>query len=183
VSLREMMVRGADGRFEQTAGLTRGGGASILIVFASWVLDALSAPVEEAGRAFVLIDATAFLAVGSRRLFTWLAVQTAPPVDVAAKLPERVPRPPANTLYKRIDLNHVSVRDFGRHGRDLDQDARTFARICAASTGSRRSTGGSIRRGWCGRAACCSCGCACGRRGSCRTAAGFLVAWPPGSGG
>jgi hypothetical protein len=69
----------------------------------------------------VLIDAAAFLAVGSRRLFTWLAVQTAPPVDVAAKLPESVPRPPANTLYKRIDLNHVSVRDFGRHGRDLDR--------------------------------------------------------------
>jgi hypothetical protein len=85
------------------------------------VLDALSAPAAEVGRTFVLLDVAAFLAVGSRRLFTWLTVQTAPPVDAGASLPEEVPRPPANTFYKRIDLNFKSVRDFGRHGRDLDR--------------------------------------------------------------
>jgi hypothetical protein len=121
LSLRQIMVRGEDGRFEQTAQLARGGGASILIVFTGWVLDALNAPTTEVGKTFVLLDAAAFLAVGSRRLFTWLTVQTAPPVDAGASLPEKVPRPPANTFYKRLDLNHVSVRDFGRHGRDLDR--------------------------------------------------------------
>jgi hypothetical protein len=121
VSLSEIMVRGEGGRYEQTAELARGGGASILIVFADWVLDALNAPADQAGRTFVLLDVATFLAVGSRRLLSWLAVQTAPAVDVGAKLPEKVPRPPQNTVYKRIDLNHVSVRDFGRHGQDLDR--------------------------------------------------------------
>jgi hypothetical protein len=32
-----------------------------------------------------------------------------------------VPRAPQNTVYQRIDLNHVSVRDCGRHGQDLDR--------------------------------------------------------------
>lgn len=69
----------------------------------------------------MLLDVASFVAVGSRRLFSWLAVQTAPVVDAGARLPEKVPRPPQNTVYKRIDLNHVSVRDFGRHGQDLDR--------------------------------------------------------------
>ena len=121
VSLSEILVRGEDGRFEQTVELARGGGASMLLVFSDWVLDALQAPVDEAGRTFVLLDVASFLAVGSRRLFSWLAVQTAPPVDAGAKLPEKVPRPPQNTIYKRIDLNRTSVRDFGRHGLDLER--------------------------------------------------------------
>jgi hypothetical protein len=121
VSLSEIMLRGEDGRYEQKTELARGGGASILIVFSDWVLDALDAPVDQAGRTFVLLDVASFLAVGSRRVFSWLAVQTAPAVDARAKLPEKVPRPPQNTVYKRIDLNHVSVRDFGRHGHDLDR--------------------------------------------------------------
>lgn len=121
VSLSEIMPRRGDGRYEQSAELARGGGASILIVFADWVLDALNAPADQACRTFVLLDVASFLAVGSRRLFGWLAVQTAPAVDAGAKLPEKMPRPPQNTVYKRIDLNHVSVRDFGRHGQDLDR--------------------------------------------------------------
>jgi hypothetical protein len=121
VSLSEIMRRCEHGRYEQTAELARGGGASVLIVFADWVLDALNAPADQAGRTFVLLDVGTFLAVGSRRLFTWLAVQTAPVTDAGAKLPEHVPRPPQNTVHKRIDLNHVSVRDFGRHGQDLDR--------------------------------------------------------------
>jgi hypothetical protein len=121
VSLSDIMLRGEDGRYEQTAELARGGGASILIVFADWVLDALGAPADQAGRTFVLLDVASFLAVGSRRLFTWLTVQTAPAIDAGTKLPEKMARPPQNTVYKRIDLNHVSVRDFGRHGHDLDR--------------------------------------------------------------
>jgi hypothetical protein len=121
VSLSEIMLRGEDGRYEQTAELARGGGASILIVFAEWVLDSFNAPADQAGRTFAVLDVASFLTVGSRRLFSWLAVQTAPAVDAGAKLPEKVPRPPQNTIYKRIDLNHVSVHDFGRHGQDLDR--------------------------------------------------------------
>ena len=36
-------------------------------------------------------------------------------------MPDGVPGPPQNTFYKRIDLNRTSVRDFGRHGQDLDR--------------------------------------------------------------
>jgi hypothetical protein len=72
----------------------------------------------------VLFDTAPFLGVGSRRLFSWQQACTCPPVDPNARLPEGVPPPPRNTVYKRIDLNHVSVRDFGRHGQDLD-------RVCA----------------------------------------------------
>src|SRR5450755_4918350 len=118
------MVRGEDGRFEQTVGLARGGGASVLIVFADWVLDALDAPVDQAGSAFVVMDTAAFLQVGSRRWLSWLAIRTAPVVDAKAPLPAGVPRAPSNTVYKRIDLNHRSVRDFGRHGHDLDRVLR-----------------------------------------------------------
>ena len=121
VSLSEIMVRGEDGRFEQTVELARGGGASILLVFSDWVLDALQAPVNEAGGAFLLLDVSTFHAVGSRRLFAWLAVQIEPPVDAGAKLPDGIPRPPQNTTYKHIALNRTSVRDFGRHGQDLDR--------------------------------------------------------------
>jgi len=64
VSLAEITVRGDDGRWQQTAKLARGGGASILIVFAGWVLDALTAPPEQAGRTFVLPDTAPFLQVG-----------------------------------------------------------------------------------------------------------------------
>ena len=124
--LREIMVRGEDGRWQQTAQLARGGGASILIALNDRVLEALEAPTTEAGKTFVLLDAVPFLAVGSRRLFSWQQACTAPAVDPKAPLPEGVPRPPSNTVYKRIDLNHVSVRDFGRHGCDLD---RIFADI------------------------------------------------------
>lgn len=115
------MVRAEDGRFEQTVQLARRGGASVLIVFADWVLDALDTPADEAGAAFVVLDAAPFLQVGSRRLLSWLAVRNAPPVDAKAQLPSEVPRPPSNTVSKRIDLNHTSVRDFGRHGCDLDR--------------------------------------------------------------
>ena len=118
---RRSCVRGEDGRWQQTARLARGGGASILIVFAGWVLDALNAPAEQAGRTFVLLDTAPFLQVDSRRLFSWLAAQTAPAVDPKLPLPEGVPRAPQNTYYKRIDLNRTSVRDFGRHGQDLDR--------------------------------------------------------------
>src|SRR5450755_2983544 len=117
-SLSEIMVRGEDGRFGQTAQLARGGGASVLIVFADWVLDTLDAPADQAGTTFVVLDTAAFLQVGSRRLLSWLAVRTAPVVDAKAPLPAGVPRAPSNTVYKRIDLNHRSVRDFGRHGLD-----------------------------------------------------------------
>ena len=86
-----------------------------------WVLDALDAPADEAGTAFVVLDAAPFLQVGSRRLLSWLAVRAAPPVDAKAQLPSEVPRPPSNTVSERIDLNHTSVRDFGRHGCDLDR--------------------------------------------------------------
>ena len=120
-SLSEVMVRGEDGRFEQTVQLARGGGASVLIVFADWVLDALDAPVDRAGTTFVVLETAPFLQVGSRRLLSWLAVRTAPTVDAKAQLPGEVTRPPSNTVYKRIDLNHTSVRDFGRHGCDLDR--------------------------------------------------------------
>ena len=121
VSLSEIMVRGDDGRFEQTASLARGGGASILIVFADWVLEALDAPAGEAGKTFVVLDTPSFVRVRSRRLFSWLAVHIAPASDPKERLPDGVPRPAQNTYYKRIDLNHVSVRDFGRHGQDLDR--------------------------------------------------------------
>jgi len=50
VSLSKITVRGEDGRWQQIAKLARGGGASILIVFAGWVLDALphySDPMSE----------------------------------------------------------------------------------------------------------------------------------------
>jgi hypothetical protein len=120
-SLSEVMVRGEDGRFQQSAPLARGGGASVLIVFADWVLDTLDAPADQAGTAFVVLDTAAFLQVGSRRLLSWLAVRTAPVEDAKAPLPAGVPRAPSNTVYKRIDLNHRSVRDFGRHGQDLDR--------------------------------------------------------------
>ena len=92
VSLSEIMVRGDDGRWQQTAKLARGGGASILIVFADWVLDALNAPAEQAGKTFVLLDTAPFLQVGSRRLFSWLAVQTAPAIDPKLPLPDGVPQ-------------------------------------------------------------------------------------------
>jgi hypothetical protein len=120
-SLAEVMVRGEDGRFQQTVPLARGGGASILIVFADWVLDTLDGPADQAGTAFVVLDTAAFLQVGSRRLLSWLAVRTTPVVDANAPLPAGVPRAPSNTVYKRIDLNHTSVQDFGRHGQDLDR--------------------------------------------------------------
>ena len=120
-SLSEIMVRAKDGRFEQTVQLARRDGASVLIVFADWVLDALDAPADEAGAAFVVLDAAPFLQVGSRRLLSWLAVRTAPPVDAKAQLPSELPRPPSNTVSTRIDLNHTSARDFGRHGCDLDR--------------------------------------------------------------
>ena len=68
-----------------------------------------------------MLDTAPFLQFGSRRLLSWLAVRTAPQVDAKAQLPGEVPRPPSNTVYKRIDLNHTSVRDFGRHGCDLDR--------------------------------------------------------------
>jgi hypothetical protein len=119
--LAEVMVRGEDGRFEQTAQLARGGGASVLLVFADWVLETLDAPADQAGSAFLVLDTAPFLQVGSRRLLSWLAIRTAPAVDAKAQLPAAVPRPPSNTVYKRIDLNHTSVRDFGRHGADLDR--------------------------------------------------------------
>ena len=120
-SLSEIMVRDEDGRFEQTVPPERRSRASVLIVFADWVLDALDAPADEAGTAFVVLDAAPFLQVGSRRLLSWLAVRAAPPVDAKAQLPSEVPRPPSNTVSERIDLNHTSVRDFGRHGCDLDR--------------------------------------------------------------
>ncbi len=119
--LAEIMQRSDDGRWQQTAKLARGGGASILIALNDWVLEALDAPTSEAGKTFALLDAAPFLAVGSRRLFSWQQACTAPAVDPKAPLPDGVPRPPSNTVYKRIDLNHVSVRDFGRHGCDLDR--------------------------------------------------------------
>jgi len=121
VSLSQIRARGEDGRWQQTAKLARGGGASILIVFAGWVLDALNAPAAEAGRTFVLLDTVPFLQVGSRRLFSWLTVQTAPATDPKLPVPDGVPRPPQNAYYKRIDLNRTSARDFGRHGQDLDR--------------------------------------------------------------
>jgi hypothetical protein len=76
-SLSQIMVRGENGRLVRTAELARGGGASILIVFADRVLDALGAPLEEAGTTFVVLDTSTFLRVRSRRLFSWLAVLTA----------------------------------------------------------------------------------------------------------
>jgi hypothetical protein len=155
VSLSEILARGEDGRLEQTVELARGGGASILLVFSDWVLDALQAPVDEAGRTFVLLDVATFLAVGSRRLFSWLAVQTGPAVDAGAKLPERVPRPPQNTLYKRIELNRTSVRDFGRHGQDLDRICENVREDFCGELGSPRSTGASTPSTRSGRAACC----------------------------
>ncbi len=120
-SLSEIMVRGENGRFQQTIQLARGGGASVLIVFADWILDTLDAPAEQAGSTFVVLDTAAFLQVGSRRLLSWLAVRTAPAVDAKTPLPAGVPRAPSNTVYKRIDLNHTSVHDFGRHGHDLER--------------------------------------------------------------
>jgi len=140
VSLSQITARGGDGRCQQTAKVSRGGGPSILIVFADWVLDALDAPTEEAGRTFVLLDTVPFLQVGPRRLFSWLAVQTAPVIDPKLPVPKGVPRLPQNTFYKRIDLNRTSVRDFGRHGQDLD---RVREDIRVATTGSPTSTGGS----------------------------------------
>jgi hypothetical protein len=119
--LSEVMARDEDGRFQQTVQLAPGGGASMLISFSDWVLEALAAPSDQVGTRFVLLDAGAFLRVRSRRLFTWLAVRTAPAIDSKTTLPADVPRAPQNTVYKRIDLNHVSVRDFGRHGQDLDR--------------------------------------------------------------
>jgi hypothetical protein len=121
VSLSEIMIRREDGRYEQTVELARGGGASVLLVFAGWVLDALAAPADQAGTLFVVLDTPTFLSVGSRRLFAWLAILTAPALSAGERLPEKVPRPPQNTVYKRIDLNYKSVRDFGRHGHDLDR--------------------------------------------------------------
>ena len=79
------------------ASAARPGGASVLIVVADWVLDALDAPADEAGTAFVVLDAAPFLQVGSRRLLSWLTVRTAPPVDSKAQLPSELPRPPSNT--------------------------------------------------------------------------------------
>jgi hypothetical protein len=76
-SLSEIMVRAEDGRFEQTVQPERRCGASVLIVFADRVLDALDAPADEAGTAFVVLDAAPFLQVGSRRLSSRLAVRTA----------------------------------------------------------------------------------------------------------
>ncbi|MGA2924656.1 MAG: hypothetical protein ABSG43_01480 [Solirubrobacteraceae bacterium] len=119
--LAEIMQRGEDGRWQPTSKLARGGGASILIALNEWVLEALDAPTSEAGTTFALLDSGPFLAVGSRRLFSWQQACTAPPVNPKAPLPDGVPRPPSNTVYKQIDLNHVSVRDFGRHGCDLDR--------------------------------------------------------------
>jgi hypothetical protein len=118
-SLSEIIVRGEDGRWRQTAQLARGGGASILIVLGDWVIEALDARIEEAGKTFAVFDTGPFLQVGARRLFSWQQACTWPAVDPKAPLPDRVPPAPRNTVYKRIDLNHVSVRDFGRHGADL----------------------------------------------------------------
>ncbi len=47
--LREIMQRGEDGRWQQTAQLALGGGASILIALSDWVLEALDPPTSEAG--------------------------------------------------------------------------------------------------------------------------------------
>lgn len=93
----------------------------MLVTFSDWVLDALAAPADQAGSRVTVLDTAAFLRVRSRRLFTWLAVRTAPAGDPKSTLPDSVPRGPQNTVYRRIDLNHVSVRDFGRHGHDLDR--------------------------------------------------------------
>ena len=47
--LAEIMQRSDDGRWQQTAKLARGGGASILIALSDWVLEALDAP-DQRGR-------------------------------------------------------------------------------------------------------------------------------------
>ena len=181
-SLSEIMVRAEDGRFEQTVQPERRGGASVLIVFADWVLDALDAPADEASTAFVVLDDAPFLQVGSRRLLSWLAVRAAP-VDAKAQLPSEVPRPPSNTVSMRIDLNHTSVRTSAATAAIWIGSARTFARTSAASTGSPRSTGASTPRRRSGQAACSSCGCVGAPHASCRTGVGWRGGWPPGSGG
>ena len=69
-------------------------------MFAGWVLDALNAPAEQAGRTFVLLDTAPFLQVGSRRLFSWLAAQTPPAIDPKPPLPDGVPSPPQQHLLQ-----------------------------------------------------------------------------------
>jgi len=117
VPLSHIVVRGDDGRWQQIAKVARGGGTSILIVFAGWVLDALNAPADQAGRTFVLLDT----ARSCRSAPGGCSAGTAPAIDSKLPVPDGVPRPPQNTFYKRIDLNRTSVRDFGRHGQDLDR--------------------------------------------------------------
>ena len=153
VSLAEITVRGDDGRWQQTARLARGGGASILIVFAGWVLDALNAPAEQASRTFVLLDTVPFLQVGSRRLFSWLAAQTAPAIDpnwpcpTACQGRRRTPSTSGSTSTGRACAISAAT------ARISTVSARIFARTSPASTGSPTSIGGSTSSTRSGRAA------------------------------
>src|SRR5206468_10776355 len=80
-----------------------------------------AAPADRPGGPCARPAGASSRATAPRRRSGGLAIQTAPAADVGAKLPEKVPRPPQNTVYKRVDLNLVSVRDFGRHSQDLDR--------------------------------------------------------------
>jgi hypothetical protein len=109
-SWSEIMVHGQDGRFQQTVGLARGGGASVLIVFTDWVLDTLDAPADQAGTTFVVLDTAPFLQVGSRRLLSWLAVRTAPAVDAKTQLPAQVPSAEQHRLQADRSQPHQRPR-------------------------------------------------------------------------
>jgi hypothetical protein len=70
----------------------------------------------------VIVDTAVVHAVGPRRLFSYLQFLTARDFDVTKnELPKWLKEPPRNTSYRRLDLNATTVRDFGRHGKDLDR--------------------------------------------------------------
>ncbi|MGA2929417.1 MAG: hypothetical protein ABSG43_26190 [Solirubrobacteraceae bacterium] len=104
--------------WRRTVGLARGGGHSVIVQLGNWVLEDLA----DVARC-ELVDTAVLHKVNPRRLFSYERFVTAEPFDERkhGPLPSDVKAPPRNTEYRRLDLNGTSVRDFGRHGQDLDR--------------------------------------------------------------
>jgi hypothetical protein len=126
------------GWWRATVGLARGGGHSIIVRLAGWVLDDLAdlARCE-------LVDTPVLHKVNPRRLFSYTRFLTGQELkeDEHGPLPSGVKPPPRNTYYRRIDLNATTVHDFGRHGQDLD---RMIADIVEDFVGARDEHGNHL---------------------------------------
>jgi hypothetical protein len=114
------------GWWHPTTRLARGGCPSMIVRLAPWVLEDLADPSR-----CVLIDTPVLHAVNPRRLFSYVQFITAPKMGEEElkqrRLPDGVREPPRSTFYRRFDLNATTVRDFGRHGQDLDRMTQDIA--------------------------------------------------------